>query len=281
MRKCLTRMRADSFATSLRTEKLIFIKNNFSREVMNIIQNVSELETFSFSRLKRVHIPFTDLQVMRLNLILGRINVMMSLNPRIAKLNYHGHAHTMDAKRGVLAEAYRLCSYHLDPKDLNERITPDEAELILIAAAFHDIGFMMQYQNNEPIGAEISIKTIRELAAKNPSLGFEKINTERIAKMISSTEVPTHPKDICSMILCDADVANFGRDDFLEKGKEVREELSKEMGLNFEDKTWHEMTLKLMEPYFRSEGARKLWGKKKKENEATLIKLLKEEEKII
>lgn len=116
-------------------------------------------------------------------------------------LTYHCYAHTLDVMQQALALA------EIDNLNEHERL------LLMIAAAFHDAGFLLQRPNNEPIGAEM---------AKEAMLASNKFSVEEqemVWQMIMDTQLNAEgPAQIArthlSPWLLDADLANLGRDDF-------------------------------------------------------------------
>lgn len=136
------------------------------------------------------------------------------LRRRLPKgLVYHSAKHTDDVIREVLLFA--------QTDGLNER----EIDLLVVAAAFHDTGFIDRFANNEPIGAE------RAVQAMNDGGGYSKREIALVRQMILDTKLRKTrrgPKQISttrlSGYLCDADVSNLGRTDFFRMAELVRKE---------------------------------------------------------
>jgi hypothetical protein len=114
---------------------------------------------------------------------------------------------------------------------------------------------------------------------------FSDTSMSIIEDLILSTKFPPNveliKKDVKKQIICDADVANFGRDDFAEKGSLLREvflEGIEELGLkpsNIRSSlNWYSNTLKAMKCYFFTQTARMLFQSKKNENEKTIVEEL-------
>jgi predicted metal-dependent HD superfamily phosphohydrolase len=142
-------------------------------------------------------------------------------------LTYHGAHHTIS---DVLPAVDRIC--------LGEKVSDAQAELVRVAALFHDLGFAESYYGNEPIGARLAEQTL-------PRFGFSVAEIERIADLILSTEIreiegawiQVPGDDLLKRILCDADLDNLGRDDFFEVSDSLRRELESQ-GERFTDKEW-------------------------------------------
>ncbi len=141
-------------------------------------------------------------------------------------LYYHGHHHTLD----VLEAVERIAqSEHVSEGDLN---------LLLVAAAYHDCGFLNGHQDHEQTGCDIARKSL-------PDYGFDEAVIERICDMIMATKVPQTPESHLAKILCDADLDYLGRDDFEPIGNNLFKEL-KHLGILSEVEAWNRIQLKFL-----------------------------------
>jgi uncharacterized protein len=120
-------------------------------------------------------------------------------------LTYHSRSHTID----VLETSVLLGVYDgLSPRDLL---------LIAIAAAFHDAGFLVRNDQNEILGATMAAE------AMVSSGDFTHNEIQMVRQMILDTAIEDgqglsrQPRTKLSGYLLDADLANFGRDDFFEQ----------------------------------------------------------------
>lgn len=110
-------------------------------------------------------------------------------------LYYHGLAHTND----VLTSVEHIA--------LAEGVTEEELGLLMVAAAYHDCGFLIVYKNHEEAGCGIAFESL-------PQFGFTQDEIMVICDMIRATKVPQQPKTRLEEIICDADLDYLGRDDF-------------------------------------------------------------------
>ncbi len=112
-------------------------------------------------------------------------------------LHYHGIQHTRD---DVLPAVERLAAL----------AGLDKADMLLLRAAalFHDVGYIEQYMNNEPLGARIAQETL-------PAFGYTPEQIAVITRMILATSMPQTPATFLEMLLCDADLDSLGREDYL------------------------------------------------------------------
>ncbi len=141
-------------------------------------------------------------------------------------LHYHGHHHTLD----VLEAVERIGK--------SENVSEDEQNLLLVAAAFHDCGFLKGHQNHEIQGCEFAKDVL-------PDFGFNASAIDHVCEMIMATKVPQSPKNHLEEILCDADLDYLGRDDFEPIGANLFKEL-KHLGILKEIEAWNRIQLKFL-----------------------------------
>jgi len=130
-------------------------------------------------------------------------------------LFYHTPEHTAD----VIAEVARFSSA--------DSLGARERELLVVGAAYHDLGFIERIRGNESIGAQLAGAAMRAVGRYSPE------EIAAVETMIRDTEVKfldRGPRQVptteLSKYLCDADVSNLGRADFLEKAELVRREVN-------------------------------------------------------
>lgn len=129
-------------------------------------------------------------------------------------LFYHSAAHTDDVLHEVLLFGQQDC------------LSSRELELLAIAAAYHDLGFVDKRTENEALGAELAV---RAMEAAGGYLASE-IQAVRVSILDTKVQMlPEGPRQVAtsklSSYLLDADVSNLGRDDFFDKADLVRQEL--------------------------------------------------------
>src|SRR5688572_33392866 len=118
-------------------------------------------------------------------------------------LRYHGFQHTND----VLSETVLFA--------VHDKIDERHVELLSIAAAYHDAGYIDRYADNEEIGAAMAADAMRGAG------GYSASEIHEVEEMIMSTQLIHQPEAITrvertslSGYLMDADLGSFGRDDF-------------------------------------------------------------------
>jgi hypothetical protein len=143
-----------------------------------------------------------------------------------AHLLYHGHHHTLD----VLEATERIA--------MHQQVTSHELNLLLVAAAYHDCGFLTTYANHELAGCAIAQEQL-------PAFGFNTQDIEAICAMIMATKVPQDPKSRLADILCDADLDYLGRDDFFAIGTNLYLELN-HLGVLKDEESWNRLQVKFL-----------------------------------
>ena len=171
---------------------------------------------------------------------------------------YHNSEHTIDVRDA----SKRLA--------LLEGITPEDRIYwdIMTGALIHDVGHIFTYKDHEEAGARFA----KELFSMCGIEGYRKKDINRVSRIILATKLPQSPQTLCEKIVCDADVDNFGRDDFFAKGNLIRKELEAQ-GITMSDEKWNKGTLDLLtnHDYFTG-SAKKLRQEKKQENIKKLFK---------
>lgn len=136
-------------------------------------------------------------------------------------LYYHNLAHTRD---DVMVAAVRLAQ--------SAQIELYEIQLLEVAAAFHDIGFVIQSTAHELIGTQIAGQIL-------PGFDFTLPEIERIQGMIMATRLPQSPNNLLEQLLSDADLDVLGREeDFFDRNNALRHEMV-EQGLETTDQDWY------------------------------------------
>ncbi len=121
-------------------------------------------------------------------------------------LTYHSVDHTV----GVIDNAITIGK----AEGLNE----SEMDLLLIAAAFHDSGFLIEYDNHEENGCKL-------LEQYAPEFGMDDEEVKVVQRMIMSTKIPQSPETKLERILCDADLYYLGGKRYEEITQRLYEEL--------------------------------------------------------
>lgn len=128
-----------------------------------------------------------------------------------AYLSYHGIHHTRDV--------HDVCKFYIELYDIHYQ----DALLLEIAAAGHDIGFIHTYKDHERMGATI----VKKLMERH---NFDLESIQTVSNLILSTRCPQVPTTLMERILCDADLDYLGRRDFTAISQTLKKEWS-ELGI--------------------------------------------------
>lgn len=126
--------------------------------------------------------------------------------------------HSVEHSDQVVVDALRLAEA--------EGVAGRELELLAIAAAWHDAGFVVRIHANEPEGARLAVEAMQRNG------GYTEEERRRVEQMITDTALLPRPQggwerrrsSALSGYLLDADLANFGREDFFDKAELIRRE---------------------------------------------------------
>lgn len=132
--------------------------------------------------------------------VLGLMDKELPLN-----LYYHGVHHTLDVCNAV------------EELSLQEKISGADLELLRTAAVLHDIGFIEQYLDNEPLAVRFAHNIL-------PDYGYSGREIETIGDIIMCTQIPQNPRNHIEQIMCDADLDYLGRHDFFAISENLKKE---------------------------------------------------------
>jgi len=141
-------------------------------------------------------------------------------------LTYHSVDHTV----GVIDNAITI--------GRAEGLDDKEMELLTVAAAFHDSGFLLDYENHEENGCRL----IEKYA---PEFGMDQSEVEIVQSMIMSTKIPQNPESKLEKILCDADLFYLGGKRYEEISQSLYEEL-KAHGIQMNNDKWVETQINFL-----------------------------------
>lgn len=172
------------------------------------------------------------------------------------ELRYHSIRHT---SADVLPAVERLAAL--------AGVNGDELLLLRTAVLYHDMGYMEQYANNEPIGAALARETL-------PDFGYAPDQVEAVTGMIMATQMPQAPQNFLEKLICDADLDSLGREDYLDTSHDLYAELIA-YGASISLKAWYRRQLDFLSNHtYFTEVARELRDAGKQENIRRLEVLL-------
>ncbi len=118
---------------------------------------------------------------------------------------YHTIDHTID----VVSNAKKMGLAH--------KLTAAEIEILMIAACFHDAGYVNAYISHENEGATIAEQFLRKKGKDDSFIS-------QVKNCILATKTPQNPKDLLSSILCDADLKHVSDRSFWQKSLLLKQE---------------------------------------------------------
>ncbi|NND52989.1 MAG: HD domain-containing protein [Flavobacteriaceae bacterium] len=148
-----------------------------------------------------------------------------------------------------------------------EGINGADAENLIIAAWFHDVGYKVDPDNHEKESAEIASEFLKKLEVESESIAA-------ISKIILATKMEHIPENISEKIIRDADCAHFANKDYEEIGELLRSELEITQNKDFNDAEWIAENIKFFTENhrFHTDYALEHWQKGKNKNIGRLLK---------
>lgn len=134
---------------------------------------------------------------------------------------YHNYNHTVDVVESVIEIAE------------GSELSKEETEMVVLAAWFHDTGFIKVYDGHEEKSQEIAAKFLRENLYPE-----EKI--EMVLGCIAATKYPQQPTNMLEYVICDADLSGIASKKYYEKAAFLRRELELALGRTETDAEWLE-----------------------------------------
>lgn len=115
-------------------------------------------------------------------------------------------------------------------------LSAEDLEGVILAAWFHDTGYVEAIEGHEEKSVEIATSFLREN-------GYPKRKIARVAGCILATKMPQNPKTLMEEVLCDADISHLARKDFLEVSERIRLEIEYRMGRKLAEAEWLTMNM--------------------------------------
>lgn len=146
--------------------------------------------------------------------------VLNLLEQRLAPWTvYHDVRHT--------EETVEACREIGGASGLNEA----EMEILLLAAWFHDTGYIETVRGHEERSVTIAGEFLRERS-------YPEEGIERISGCIMATKMPQSPKNLLEKIICDADMIYLGKEGFFAKNDLLKAEIEKRENRVIPDVDW-------------------------------------------
>ncbi len=177
-----------------------------------------------------------------------------------SSLKYHNLSHTI----GVVDKVKSIAE--------GEGVTGEDKESIIIAAWFHDVGYLQDPKEHEEASYKIAAGFLDKHNYK-PEL------KSVIKSLILVTKMGVQPTTLLEKIIKDADLGHIGSDDYSAKSEELREEWKVCDGKEMSDSEWFQMNFDFLSNHkFYTPTAEELFGEQKAKNLTQLRALLQMEE---
>lgn len=171
---------------------------------------------------------------------------------------YHNLGHTFRVIKGL--------------KELieGEKIDQKNAEDLIIAGWFHDVGYIKGCENHEVNSAKIASEFLKEYKVDDDRI-------DHIESLILATKMGNEPNDLFEKIMCDADNSHFGKKRYEEISELLREEWEQLDEKSFSDSKWIKENITFFTKHHRfyTDFALNNWQQTKDKNLASLYKSLK------
>ena len=157
-----------------------------------------------------------------------------------------------------------------------EEINDTEAERLLVAAWFHDLGYTKSYHNHEEESCALAKAFLKE---NDCAQDF----SDHVCQLIMATEKDHEPKNKLEKIIRDADSSHFAIKSFRANSEFLREELSSLGIQNYSIGDWRKETVRLLrnKHRFYTDYAIENWQKGKDKNIKRLMKAKKKNKKLV
>lgn len=132
--------------------------------------------------------------------------------------------------------------------------------VVLAAAWFHDIGYLIDCHKHESEGAQKSAVFLE----RN---GVPQADIKAITGCILATKLPQSPDNLLEKIVCDADFYHLGTDQFLKNNMMLLEEVRALKSKEISEEKWRKSTVELIKKHhYHTDYCRLLLNDKKKRN---------------
>lgn len=148
-------------------------------------------------------------------------------NPNLV---YHNRQHTED----VVDAATQIAGHY--------QLSEGNHFVVIAAAWFHDIGYMVDIDNHEDKGIELATTFFEKHK-------LDDIHIKLVCGCIAATKMPQSPTSLIEEILCDADLFHLGMDDQLKHDNKLLEEYNLLHHTGMDKPEWREKSVKFMEAH--------------------------------
>ena len=136
-------------------------------------------------------------------------------------------------------------------------LTIREVELLMLAAWFHDTGYVEGAEGHEERSCGLVEKFLQQYQ-------YPAADLELIKACIRATKAPQSPDGLLSQILCDADLSHLGEKSYWDRCYKLRQEMGLTNGKIFSENEWVDFELQFMVNHkYHTATARELFDERK------------------
>jgi HD superfamily phosphodiesterase len=160
-----------------------------------------------------------------------------------------------------------------------EQISEVDANVLLFAAWFHDVGYIKGTENHEEASVRIATTFLEEY-------NYDDSIIEQVSQLIRATKMDTEPESILEKIMKDADCNHLAKKSFSDISDLLKEEVNLVHDKGYSDAEWIEQNIQFLanKHHFYTNHAQEHWQQGKDKNLAQLFKrqkkLKQEEQKV-
>jgi predicted metal-dependent HD superfamily phosphohydrolase len=111
------------------------------------------------------------------------------------------------------------------------RLSREDLEGVILAAWFHDAGYVETIEGHEERSAMIASAFLR-------GAGYPPKRIAKVVGCIRATKMPQKPGTLMEQVLCDADISHLASKDFLDVSELIRLEIEHRMGRKLSETEW-------------------------------------------
>lgn len=167
-------------------------------------------------------------------------------------LHFHDLEHTLSVARAAVGIAQGM------------RLPPADVATVELAALFHDTGYALAREGHEEHSAELATAFLTKHKAPARLVA-------RVRALIMATRSGARPRGVLQQVIRDADGANAGQVDFMERSRLLHRELEHVRGRPIPARDWLKENLAYLEAHrFHTPFAQRRYGRQKALNLAAL-----------
>jgi len=152
------------------------------------------------------------------------------------------------------------------------RLNKADLEVTLLAAWFHDTGYISVVDGHEEASIDIARRFLIEQ-------NYPQSKLDQVAECIHATKVSVQPKNLLEKVMRDADTLHLGKKNFFTKSQLLRLEMEKRNGRVYEDLEWFIMNVEFVaRNQFLTDYAREEYGKRREKNLLALQEMVRKAE---